>query len=163
VVPLVCTGRVTPFGAQIKAAIQKFNLFDQIQFMGYRSETEVKILYRLCTAVVVPTQFESVSFPIWEAFDAGRPVACSTATSLPAQVGDAGLLFDPEDPGAIADAIRSLWETPELRERLGRLGTERLRQFSLDRFALHMRALYRHIAGTTDARDREILAAASLI
>jgi glycosyltransferase involved in cell wall biosynthesis len=163
VVPLVCTGRVTPFSAQIKAAIQKFNLFDQVQFMGYRSETEIKILYRLCTAVVVPTQFESVSFPIWEAFDAGKPVACSTATSLPAQVGDAGLLFDPEDPKAIAIAIRALWETPELCEKLGRLGTERLRQFSPDRFALHIRALYRYLAGTTDARDREILAAPPLI
>jgi glycosyltransferase involved in cell wall biosynthesis len=163
VVPLVCTGRATPLFPQIEAQIQRHALAGQVQFMGYLSEVEIKILYRLCTAVVVPTKFESVSFPIWEAFEAGKPVACSTVTSLPKQVGEAGLLFDQEDPAAIALAIKSLWESPELRERLGWQGTERLRQFSLNGMALHMRAIYRKLAGTADARDQAILDAPPLI
>lgn len=163
VVPLVCTGRATPFMPQIEASIAAQDLSDQVQFMGYLSEAEIKTLYRMCTAVVVPTKFESVSFPIWEAFEAGRSVACSTVTSLPTQVGDAGLLFDPEAPAAMAAAIRTLWEDPHLREKLGRLGTIRLQQFSLDRMALHVRALYRRLGGTLTQQDREILAAAPLI
>jgi glycosyltransferase involved in cell wall biosynthesis len=163
VVPLVCTGRATPFSPQIEAAVEAHGLSGQVQFMGYLSESEIKTLYRLCTAVVVPTKFESVSFPVWEAFEAGKPVACSTVTSLPTQIGEAGLLFDPEDPAAMATAIRSLWQDPELRDRLGRLGTARLRQFSLDRMALHIRALYRQLAGCATLQDREILAAKPLI
>jgi len=162
-VPLVCTGRATPLFAEIQATVERLGLSGQVRFLGYLSETEIKALYRLCTAVVVPTRFESVSFPIWEAFEAGKPVACSTVTSLPMQVGDAGLLFDPEDPAAIAEAIKALWLDPALRDRLGTLGTQRLLQFSLEGMAMHMRAIYRSLAGSLSARDQEILAAAPLI
>ena len=44
--------------------------------MGYLEESEIKALYRLCRAVAVPTKFESISFPVWEAFQAAKPVAC---------------------------------------------------------------------------------------
>jgi len=162
-VPLVCTGRATPFFSEIQAAIERLNLSGLVQFPGYLSESEIKTLYQLCSAVVVPTKFESVSFPVWEAFEAGKPVACSTVTSLPMQVGQAGLLFDPDDPVAIARAIRSLWTEPDLRSRLGGLGRERLRQFSLDGMARHMRALYRRLAGTPNEEDRIILDSTPLI
>lgn len=162
-VPLVCSGRATPLFPQIEAQIQRHALTDQVQFMGYLSEVEIKILYRLCVAVVVPTKFESVSFPIWEAFEAGKPVACSTVTSLPQQVGEAGLLFDPDDPSAIALAIKSLWGNPEFQDRLGQLGAARLQQFTLDRMAQHIRALYRSLAGTADATDHDIMATPPLI
>lgn len=163
VVPLVCTGGITPFFAEIEAAISQLGISDQVQFLGYVSKTSVKTLYRLCTAVVVPTLFESVSFPIWEAFQAGKPVACSTATALPQQVGQAGLLFDPHDPEAIAASIKSLWLTPPLREQLGKAGTARLQQFSPDRMALHIRALYRQIAGVPDEKDLALIRAEPLI
>jgi glycosyltransferase involved in cell wall biosynthesis len=162
-VPLVCTGRATPFFSEIEAAVRRLDLSGQVQFPGYLSESEIKALYHLCSAVVVPTKFESVSFPVWEAFEAGKPVACSAVTSLPMQVGQAGLLFDPDDPAAIANAIQSLWNDADLRNRLGRLGTERLRQFSLDGMARHMRALYRRLGGTLDGEDQMILDAPPLI
>jgi len=162
-VPLVCTGSATPFRAQIDAAIHRLGLDDQVQFMGYVSEAEIKALYHLCTAVVVPTKFESVSFPIWEAFDAGKAVACSTATSLPMQVGEAGIQFDPDDAQGMAIAIRSLWEDAQLREKLGRMGNMRLSQFSLNDMARHVRALYRSLAGTVTAQDRKILSRPPLI
>lgn len=163
IAPLVCTGRTTLFFAEIKEAIGRLGLAEQVKFLGYRSEMEIKALYRLCTAVVVPTKFESVSFPIWEAFEAAKPVACSTVTSLPEQVANAALLFDPDDPAAMAAAIRSLWLDPVLRMQLGEAGAARLRQFSADRMARHMRALYRSLAGTMDAADEALLKAPPLI
>ena len=36
------------------------------------------------------------------------PVACSDRASLPEVAGDAALLFDPDDPQAIADALQRL-------------------------------------------------------
>jgi glycosyltransferase involved in cell wall biosynthesis len=163
IVPLVCSGGIMPFSSEIDRAVSRLGIADQVQFLGYVSQAEIKALYWLCTAVVVPTLFESVSFPVWEAFQAAKPVACSTATSLPQQVGEAGLLFDPHDPESIAAAILSLWSAPDQRARLAQAGTARLREFSLDRMALHVRALYRQIAGAPDERDLAILRAAPLI
>lgn len=162
-VPLVCTGAKTALFSEIEAMVARLGLADQVQFLGYVSKAEIKSLYHLCTAVVVPTKFESVSFPIWEAFEAGKPVACSTVTSLPAQVGEAGLTFDADDPTDMARAIRTLWDDADLRDRLGKAGTQRLRQFSLNDMALHIRAMYRQLAGTLDDDDRKILAAKPLI
>lgn len=163
VVPLVCSGRTTAFIHDIEREVDRLNLRDQVQFLGFLAEVEIMALYRLCTAVVVPTKFESVSFPVWEAFQAGKAVACSNVTSLPEQVGDAGLLFDPDDAQAIAGAVRALWLQPDLREKLGRLGVERLRSFSLDHTIRHIRALYRRVAGRMTAADEVILAAPPLI
>ena len=58
-------------------------------------------LYASALFMIVPTLFEAVSFPVLEAFANGLPVACSNVTSLPEQVGDAALLFDPVDVGQI--------------------------------------------------------------
>ncbi len=62
-------------------------------------------LYKLSTALVMPTLFESVSLPIWESFYLGVPVVSSNVCALPEQVGDAGLLFDPHDIEDMAEKI----------------------------------------------------------
>ena len=58
--------------------------------------------------MVLPSRFEGWGLPVCEAFDAGLPVASSTATGLPDVVGDAGLLFDPESTDQIADAVKRM-------------------------------------------------------
>jgi glycosyltransferase involved in cell wall biosynthesis len=163
VVPLVCSGRTTAFVQEIEKQIDHLGLRNQVQFLGFVDEITIMMLYRLCTAVVVPTKFESVSFPVWEAFQAGKAVACSNVTSLPEQVGQAGLLFDADDAHAMALAIKTLWEQPELRETLGRQGRERLRSFSLERTIRHIRALYRRVAGCSTPEDEALLHAPVLI
>lgn len=53
----------------------------------------------------MPTLFESVSLPIWESFYLGVPVVSSDVCALPEQVGDAGLLFDPNNVEDMAEKI----------------------------------------------------------
>jgi glycosyltransferase involved in cell wall biosynthesis len=95
---------------------------------------------------------------VFEAFSAGVPVACSDVTCLPRQVGDAAILFDPREPGAIADALVRLWSDAELRARLASRGRERVARFTWDRTARTYRALYRQVGGRQlSAEDRELL------
>ena len=58
-------------------------------------QDDLQAIYKLATALVMPSLFESVSIPIYEAFQAGIPVLASNILAIPEQVGDAGLLFDP--------------------------------------------------------------------
>src|SRR5262249_8237555 len=71
VVPLVSTGRLTHFFTEIEARSAALGLQDQVRFLGFVSEPEMRALYQLCTALVMPTRFEAASLPIWEAFHAG--------------------------------------------------------------------------------------------
>jgi glycosyltransferase involved in cell wall biosynthesis len=147
VVPLVATGRQTPYFARaIKPLIQELRLEDQVDFRGFVGTDELRGLHERTRAVVVPTMFEAASFPVWDAFLSGVPVACSTVTSLPEQVGDAAILFDPYDPADIADAIRRLWLDDQLRRELVEKAKRRVERLSWKETARRFRALYRYVA-----------------
>ena len=67
--------------------------------------TSCEGLWALADAFVFPSLYEGFGLPVLEAMARGVPVACSNASSLPEVAGDAALLFDPHDEGAIAAAI----------------------------------------------------------
>ena len=96
--------------------------------------------------------------PIVEAFEAGTAVACSNATSLPSMVGDAALVFDPQDTESIAGAVEALWSDESLRRQLIERGRARVRLFDPARVAETYRALYRQVAGRRlSPQDHEAL------
>jgi glycosyltransferase involved in cell wall biosynthesis len=130
---------------------------DQVDWLGHVSNAELMALYAAARAVVVPTLFEAASAPIWEAFLSGVPVACSNVTSLPEQVGDAAVVFDPHDTAAIADAIERVWSVEELRSELIRRGRETVGRLSWTRTARHFLALYRRIAGAELSEEDRLL------
>src|SRR5688572_9285616 len=108
-VPLICSGRKNAYYSVIAEAIDQLGLQDLVRFAGFLSSEEISSLYALARGVVVPSKFEGACMPVMEAFAIGKPVACSNVTCLPEVAGDAALLFDPDDPEAIAGAIQRLW------------------------------------------------------
>jgi glycosyltransferase involved in cell wall biosynthesis len=80
------------------------------------------VLYDLCCGVVQTSLYEAGSWPMIEALDAGRAVACSAIPSIVEQVQRLGLevaLFDPADPGAVAESIAAMYrggQPPETAE-----------------------------------------------
>jgi glycosyltransferase involved in cell wall biosynthesis len=162
-IPLVLTGP-RPAGVDLKALATAAGVSDIVFDLGYLPQLEVEALTAAAVAMVVPTLFEAASFPVWEAFRLGTPVACSNVTSLPRQVGDAGLLFDPCKAEAIASAIASLWESPLYRDELADLGRTRVAEFSWDRTARQFVALYHHVGGRElSCVDRDLLGKAPLL
>jgi glycosyltransferase involved in cell wall biosynthesis len=162
-VPLICPGRQTADYPGTRELVGRLGLERTVAFPGYVSPLELRSLYELATALVFPSLFEGWGLPICEAFDAGLPVTCSTATGLPDVVGDAGLMFDPEDVEQIAGDIVRLWRDPELRSRLRERGSQRAAELNFDRTARLFRAHYRRIAQVPlSAEDRILLASPPL-
>ena len=81
--------------------------------------------------------------PIWEAFALGVPVITSKITALPAQVGEAALLFDPEDPRDMAIQIAKLLNDDLLRKSLVLKGSERITKLTPANTASGYRYAYR--------------------
>jgi glycosyltransferase involved in cell wall biosynthesis len=143
------------FHPQVERRMRELQLERQVQFLGFVTPLELQALYRLCRCVVIPTKFEAASFPLWETFLAGAPAACSNVTSLPQQAGDAALIFDPDEPDEIAQAIQRLWTDRALCETLIERGRRRVAQFTWDRTARLFRAHYRRIALERLEKDDE--------
>jgi glycosyltransferase involved in cell wall biosynthesis len=108
--------------------------------------------------MVFPSQFEGCGLPLLEAFLAEVPTTCSNATCLPEQAGDAALIFDPNKPEEIADAILKLWMDDELCRKLVERGKQRVKHFTWDYTTKLFRAHYRRIARCLTDEDRAMLA-----
>jgi glycosyltransferase involved in cell wall biosynthesis len=158
-IPLVCPGRQTRDYRRIRELVQDLDLTETTSFPGFVSDLDLRGLYELATALAFPSRFEGWGLPVCEAFDAGLPVASSTATGLPDVVADAGLLFDPDDVGEMASQLHRLWVDAELRAELRELGKKRAAVFSIDHMARLMRAHYRQVGdGALSEEDRILLA-----
>lgn len=156
---VICTGFKTDFWPNIEGTLIELGLSDAVKFPGLVSLNELNALYRAAQFVFVPTLFEAASAPVFEAWQHGVPVACSTVTSLPDQVADAALLFDPFVVKEIATALARMTTDSTLREDLRRRGTHRLKDYSLERTAKAYRAVYRRAGGhELNEEDRHLLA-----
>ena len=148
VVNLVCTGaKYDLHWPSVQQRLQQLELEPQVKFLGFLSETDLRVVYRRSQFLLLPTLFEADSCPIHEAWSEGVPVASSNLTALPDQVGDAGLLFNAMDVTAIADAIQRMTLEPDLRRDLVDRGFRRVKDFDWTRTAKAYRALYRRAAG----------------
>jgi glycosyltransferase involved in cell wall biosynthesis len=102
------------------------------------------------SVLAYPSLDEGFGFPLLDAMQAGVPVVGSTAGSIPEVAGDAALLVEPGDVGGLAAALVEATTDAEVRARLIAAGDQRWKQFSWQRCAAEMLALYRRVvAGDT--------------
>jgi glycosyltransferase involved in cell wall biosynthesis len=160
VIPLVFSGFLDENSSSLRRAAEELGVADQIHWLGFLRPRDLNIAFAKARGVVIPSLFESASGPLWEAFRAGVPAACSNVTSLPEQAGDAALIFNPHRPEDIAVAIRRLFMDQRLRDTLVERGRKRVEAFTWDRTARTFRAHYRRIGGgqVTDEDHRLLLA-----
>lgn len=132
--PLVLVGAVKNSYEEVIREIKNLHLSDQVQNMGFIPDKDMAYLYKLSTMLVLPTLFESMSIPIWEAFQLGIPVASSNVCSLPEQLGDAGLTFNPLDPEDMGEKIYSMWKDENLRNKCIKRGKERISKLDKEKY-----------------------------
>jgi len=148
IIRLACTGtRYEAHWPRIEARLRELELGDQVRFLGFVPQEDLRAIYRLSQLLVMPTLFEASSLPIFEAWLEGVPVACAGVTALPDQVMDAAVSFDPCDVESIAHAIARVTTNAGLQETLRQRGYQRLRDFDWERTAKSYRAVYRRAAG----------------
>lgn len=127
--------------------MRELGLEPRVHFTGYVPIEEIVDLYNLADVFVYPSFFEGFGMPPLEAMACGAPVVASNVTSIPEVVGDAGLLIDPGDSDAVADAIRRVLDDEELAAELRAKGLARAAEFSWERTARETYRVYRAVTG----------------
>jgi glycosyltransferase involved in cell wall biosynthesis len=115
--------------------VKRLGLGPQVVWMGKVSSGELGRVYGESDLLLYPSRWEGFGLPVLEAFACGVPVVASDTTSLPEVAGNAALLVDPENPEAIANAVRRLMEKPALRRQLVQRGFKRARLFTWEKTA----------------------------
>jgi glycosyltransferase involved in cell wall biosynthesis len=120
----------------------------RIRRIDYLPRALLGDLVRGARAVLFPSLYEGFGLPVAEAMGCGVPVMAGRAGSLPELVGDAALLVDPYDVGAMAAALRQLDTDDALRAKLARLGPIRAARFSMANFQQAIKDVYQAVLAT---------------
>ena len=108
---------------------------DRVVFTGFVDDADLAPLYTGALVFVYPSLYEGFGLPPLEAMQCGTPVIASDTSSFPEVVGDAGVLVDPRDRAALAQAILDVYRDPARRAELAARSRARAREFTWDRFA----------------------------
>ena len=138
---LVLTGNQGEEYASVMRHIKSGGLDQSVKHLGYIEQEDLQAVYQLALALVMPSLYESVSIPIFEAFQLGTPVATANILSLPDQVRDAGLLFDPLSTDAMASSMLELVRNAELANSLRTRGLSRIRAMTPDLYGERLETL----------------------
>ena len=143
--PLVLAGGAGWGVDLIARRAEETGLGDDIRFVGFVPEHEMPLWYNAADLFVYPSEYEGFGLPALEALACGTPVVASNRSSLPEVVGEAGVLVDPTDTGAMADAMQRVLEDERLQSRLSAAGPEQARPFTWRRMAEETLAVYRTV------------------
>ncbi len=119
---LVLPGSPNEYERELRELAGELGVAGSVHFTGWVSGEDLEDLYAVADMFVLATFAEGFGLPVLEAMVRGVPVACSDIAVLTEVAGDAAIFFDPHEPAAIAAAIRSVLDDPELAQRLRAAG-----------------------------------------
>jgi glycosyltransferase involved in cell wall biosynthesis len=139
---LVLAGGAFQMSEPIFEAIRALRMEGDVKWLGFVPFEDLPYLLGGAELFAFPSLYEGFGLPPLEAMACGTPVVCSSASSLPEVVGDAGLLFDPYRVNEMAESMHRVLADGGLRAELGRKGLERARLFSWEKTARLTLAAY---------------------
>jgi glycosyltransferase involved in cell wall biosynthesis len=103
-----------------------------VDFVGRVDPATLPNLYDATDIFVNASVVDNQPVSILEAFAAGLPVVSTPTGDIAAMLrhGEVGLLIDPDDPSAMADAVIRLLENPELSARLASRAQHEVQQYT---------------------------------
>ncbi|MEW6002590.1 MAG: glycosyltransferase family 1 protein [Nitrospirota bacterium] len=103
---------------------------ERITYMDYVDGEDLPFFYSCADLFVYPSLKEGFGIAPLEAMACGTPVISSNGGSLPEVVGDAAILFDPEDSESLSELIINVINNEGLRKELIEKGFKNIKNFS---------------------------------
>lgn len=143
-----------PERGSLEEQARHLGIEDRVRFLGHRAD--IPDLMSVCDMVVLPSLFEGLPLSVLEGMSFAKPIVATSAGGTDEAVVDGmtGLLVPPRDPAALAAAINTTLNAPDLASRFGSAGRRRVEQeFSVSRMVRGVTENYEELlAGGKDRR-----------
>jgi glycosyltransferase involved in cell wall biosynthesis len=127
----------------LKSEIGKRSLQHTVRLLGFRED--ILSLIGGCDLFVLPSQAEPFGLVLLEAMAMSKPVIATNAGG-PREIvvdGSTGLLIEPANPSAMANAIRAIIQDRDTMKKMGSKGYERFHErFTAQQMSQRMIAVY---------------------
>ena len=134
-VRLLIAGRFAWKAGEVKDAFERSPFQQDIHFLGYISDEELRKVMAGALACTYVSLFEGFGIPLLQAMHCEVPIISSDVSSMPEVAGDAAILIDPYQVETIAGAMHQIWQKDHLRSKLVDNGRKQRRQFSWQKAA----------------------------
>jgi glycosyltransferase involved in cell wall biosynthesis len=107
-----------PDRKMLEGLVSQLGVTDRVNFLGFKSRAEVRVLLQTCGVYAMPSSNEAVCLAVLEAMSCGAAVVATRIRSFESLIEDdvSGYLVPVADPPALAKAIEKAWA---VRDRLG--------------------------------------------
>jgi glycosyltransferase involved in cell wall biosynthesis len=111
----------------VRTRAESAGIGDRVDLVGRLSDADLAAVLARGHVLAVPSRYEGFGIVYLEGMSFGLPAVASTAGGAPEVVtdGETGLLVEPDDPAAVADALSRLAGDRDLLARMGRAARRR--------------------------------------
>ncbi|MBM3335472.1 glycosyltransferase family 4 protein, partial [Candidatus Sumerlaeota bacterium] len=142
---LVLVGRKGWMWGEVFERIEQRGLAGDVIWSDFLSDDLVRAAYQGAALFVCLSLHEGFGLPLLEAMASGVAVIASGRSSMPEVVGEAGVLVDPGDVRAVAEAMADLLSDEDKRSGFAAKARERARTFSWQLTAQRTLAIYEEV------------------
>ncbi len=123
-----------PEARKLRRIWRENRLQQTVRWLGDVSQSDLAREYNCCDVFCLPSVQEGFGIVFLEAMAAGKPIVAARATAVP-EVLPQGLLVEPDNEQALAEAIQRLYREPALRSSLAEAGRRVVAQFDAPQVA----------------------------
>lgn len=139
---------------KVFSRVQALGLQDRVRFTGYVPDEDLPLWYNASSVLAFPSLYEGFGMPVVEAMACGTPVVAANSSSLPEAVGEADLLFAPQNVAELADRLTAVLHNPDLAATMREKGLLQAQKFSWEKAGRETAVVYQK-ALTGDWRLRD--------
>ena len=126
--------------------VENLGLGDVAKCLGPVRHSEMSDIYNSVDCLLFPSLYEGFGWPPLEAMACGLPVVASNAASLPEVIGNAGIICNPLDIEAVAQAMLQFFTDDSLRGEYIQRGFSQAKRFTWQETARKTLEVYETIA-----------------